>query len=418
MRIDYWLTDVHTGLLLSKIDLGNVSWTMTVNDTSLTTAPSKSVGKDEVQQIDVPWTSIPGTTQRERYSSVEPNCKGIAAFFLTNEDERDGSTGSPFFWGVITNKSDDWDSVTLSVSSIYGLMENRYVIREGDFQYPRSKNQVSFSGMTLRGLACEVLKIGMDKPGGALPLDLPYLGEKHNRIGNEDPTKHVRNYWAWNVSNISVQQVLDKLAGVSEGVDMQFRPYMYDAHHIRVKFVGGSDEERYLSQSGVPFVFSCYDGGGTLENVHVDYSQPVMRWYGTGAGQDAEVLTYMSEDLSLVNGGKPYSLVEKCFSDTDASNPDVLRGEVDGKLESWKWPLMQMSGQFNMASTTRAADGEEIHATPVLGSMWAGEICYLELSDYPDLPDGKYPLRIMEMSGDSSMKVKLTFDVTRVPYFN
>jgi hypothetical protein len=412
VRIDYWLTDIHTGQLLGKIDIGNTSWSMTVNDNALATVHDKKVGQDDVQDIDVPWSEIPGETQHEKYEAIEPNRRAIAAFLVNDNDERSGSIGTPFIWGGIVNKKDDWESVSLSIGSVYSMLADRFVVYEGQFQYPRSKNQISFSRMTMRGLESEVGRICTDmKPGGMLPVDWTYLGEQHRRVGNEDNNLHARNYWAWNVSNLSGKDVFDKLAGVRDGVDSQWRPYLTrDGHHVRLRFVAGTDEERYLGQSDSPVTFSCFPGGtgGNLQKVHVDYAQAVNRWYGTGAGEDAETLTYMAEDLTLVNKLMDYALVEKSLSDTDASNPDVLRGEVDGKLEAWRYPLMQLSGEFDMADDD----------TPLLGRIWPGEVCYVNLYEYPDLPNGKYAMRVMELSGDSSTTVKVVFDAQKVPYFD
>jgi hypothetical protein len=410
MKVEYWITDIRDGLLLHKVDLGNVSWSMTVNDASLTTQPDKKVGTNEVQQIDVPWSAIPGVTQHERYSAIEPFKKGVAVFLVSDEDERSGRKGTPFMWGGITNISSEWDSVTITVSSVYAMLKNRFAVREGDFEYPHSKNQLSYAKMTLRGIACEVIKVcTIEKPGGSLPVDLPYLGEQHNHLQNEDNLKHNRNYWAWNIANISGQQILDKLAGVRDGVDMQFRPYLTaDNSHVRVMFVAGTDEEMYLPQTGRPYSFSCFDGGGTFEKLHVDYAQPIERWYATGAGQDAEVLTYLASDLSLVNMQNGFSLCENTISDSDASNPDILVGEANGKLNSWNTPIMQFSGEYDMSNGN----------TPTVGMIWPGELCYLNLSDYPNLPDKRYKCRIMEMSGNTSTRVKLTFDTQTVPWYN
>lgn len=409
MRLDYWLTDIHTGMLLSPIELGNVSWSMTVNDTSLTTTPDKKVGKDEVQQIDVPWEAVPGRTQSEKYEAVEPYKRGLAVFLLSDDDERDGRIGIPFLWGGITGRGDDWDSVTIEVSSIYAMLAKRYVVAEGAFGSPRSKNQLSYARMTMRGIASEIGRVCTDlKPGGQLPVDWTYLGEQHKHVGNEDNLKHNRNYWAWNIANISGQQVLDKLAGVQDGPDMQFRPYLTsDGRYVRSRFVAGTDEELYLGQTGNPYTFKCFRGGGNLEKLHVDYAQPVERWYGTGAGQDAETLTYKAEDLSLVNRERGFSLVEDTVSDTDANDVNILAGQVNGKLDAWEQPLMQFSGEFDMAQP----------GTPQLGLLWAGEACYLDLADYPDLPDGHYTCRVMQLSGDSSTRAKVLFDTQHVPWY-
>lgn len=60
-----YITDAHDGTIITPIDLPSFTWSMTVNDSSLSTTPSKEVGVDDVSGITVPWNAVPGDTQRE-----------------------------------------------------------------------------------------------------------------------------------------------------------------------------------------------------------------------------------------------------------------------------------------------------------------------------------------------------------------
>lgn len=410
MRIDYYLTDVHTGLIGSKIDLGSTSWNLSVNDSSLSTIKSRKVGVDEVSQVDVSWDAVPGNTPRQKYESIEPGRKAIAGFSLTDDDIARGNMGVPFIWGAITNHSPDTRSGTsITLSSVYAILDNRYVIREGDFTNNRAKNLLGYSGMSMRGLAAEVGYICTNqKPGGSLPVDWNYRGEKHITKPGENSNLHTRNYWAWNVQNLSGADVFDKLAGVSDGVDMQWRPYLADDNHVRLSFVAGSDEERYLAQAGRPLHLHSFNGGGNLSKPSVAYAQPIHRWYGTGAGEDAEILTYSAEDLSLIRGSGQYMLRESAFSDSDDDRLELLKPAVDGKLDAWRTPIMQLSGTINLND----------EGIPQLGLLHPGELVYVDLYDFPSLPSQTYPMRLMNMSSNGGNTVNVVFDVITVPYFN
>ena len=45
-----------------------------------------------------------------------------------------------------------------------------------------------------------------------------------------------------------------------------------------------------------------------------------------------------------------------------------------------------------------------------LGSFWPGEMFDIAIDGFPDLPDGVYPMRLMQMSGDETGKVTVKFD--------
>ncbi|MFR0558092.1 hypothetical protein ACLUWO_04305 [Pseudoscardovia radai] len=409
MRIDYWLADAQTGILREPIDLGRASWSLTVGDSSLSTIKNRQVGKDEVKDVDVPWSAIPGNTQQDRWHAIEPQRRAIVAFARTSGDIRAGSIGTPFLYGVISGLSCDWTSVTITVSSVYSLLADRYCVPEGGYGEQRARGVLSWSGMTYRGIASEVGWQCTDaKPGGLLPVDWQYRGERHTRIDGEDATLHTRTYQAWNVANLSGKDILDKIAGLSDGPDMQWRPYLTaDGTRVRTRFLAGSDTDPSLPQPAVPPYWSVMPRGGTLENVSVEWAMSYQRVYATGSGQDAETLTSLAEDMGMPGAVPGYVMRETSYSDTDADQYDALRSASRARLDAQSRPIMQMSGEYDLDDP----------GTPQLGSVWPGMRCVVDMQGHPCLPDGEYDMTLMEMSGDGGSRVKVLFDVATVPWY-
>lgn len=403
-----YITDIHTGLIGQPLDIPNFSWTVTINDSSLSTTKSKAVGKDDVQSITLPWAAVPGHTARERYEAIEPGRKAIALFWTTPEDEDAGRLGTPILWGGIGVRTDGWDSTSFNLTSVYSLLDQRYVVREGQYHDGTSKDSIVFQGMSLRGIASEIGYLCTDaKPGGELPVDWTYRGERHPRQSGEDATIHRRVYEAWNVSNQSGKKLLDDLAVVQGGPDMQFRPYLTaDGQHVRLRFEAGSDTEPHLGQQAVRG-FSCWPGGGTLENIEVSYLAPTQRIYATGAGEDAATLTALAEDLTQVTGPAHVALSEMQYSDTDVKDLALLQSHARARLEASSRPLMQLSGEIHFDDPS----------VPAPGMFWPGQLISLDMEGHPSLPDGQYLMRVMEMSGDATDKAKIVFDAQPVAWY-
>lgn len=404
-----YITDIHTGQIISKIDIGAFNWTMTINDSSITTLPNKEVGRDEVESVDVEWSVVPGETQAEKALALMPGMKAIAIFSQDDDEPLNNGLGVPMLWGGIDVRKSTWESTSFGVESVYQMLGDRYAIREGKFNDGVSRDYIGFSKRTIRSIAANVGRLcTTEKPGGELPVDWQYLGEFHTWKPGEDNNKHVRTYNAWNVNNISGKDIFDKLAGVQDGVDMQWRPYMADANHVRIRFVAGTDEQQYLDpESGRTIRFVCHDNAGNLENLEVDYSKPYQRVYATGAGEDQATVTAFAEDLSSVNREGGLALHELAMSDTDDDKLSLLKRDAFARLDARKTPLMQFTGEFD----------ENDPSTPRVGLIHAGEPCVVDLRGYPDVPDGLYNTRIMELSGDETSRVKVVFDAIPAPYF-
>lgn len=266
-----------------------------------------------------------------------------------------------------------------------------------------ARDSVTVNNLSNRGLACEVIRYATgSKNGGTLPFDLPYVGE----TGSETAT-----WSAWNVQNLSARTVLTGIANGDGGPDMMFQPYWSDERTVRVRFLAGSDGDAYLPTIGLPQVFR-YDGrtGGDIEDLTMTSQVPVQRFYGTGAGSDESTVTALAEDLSSVTSSRdPAVLRESAYSDSDVTSVSLLKRSVTALMKSNRLPCIQLSGTVHVDDVD--SSGRVLHPLP---RLWPGSMCYLDMSGYRWLPDGRYQLRLMELSGDQSDKVKVTFDVVQL----
>lgn len=90
----------------------------------------------------------------------------------------------------------------------------------------------------------------------------------------------------------------------------------------------------------------------------------------------------------------------------------MLRGGATAMLQANRYPLMQVKGEINAFDGD--ASGLPLHA---LGSFWPGEVFDVSIQGFPDVPDGVYVLRLMQMSGDETGRVEVTFDIMRDPVY-
>lgn len=538
-----FLYDTVTGLLAQRIDVPAFTWSMSVSDASFTTSKDKGFGEDEVSGIELPWGQIPGDTPAARASALMPYKRGIVLFWHSSADDPN-LPGRPVLAGALGVRRSTRDDVSMPFVSMLGMLEDRYLVHEGRFGKGAghsSPDEFRWENLSYRALACETIRHCTSyKPGGELPIDLPYLGEKgvhqlpemsgdeedtssggkttkkvnkpdgwvetvtegdtttvtdhtekitsktvtvkekytvwvkgkrvertrdkqktirtsrvvtvvktvtkpkgstriektvtktvttYSYDGNgketgstkrtEGPTTTVEakpsiaKYRDFNVTNHRCADILRSIANSAGGPDMQFRPYLTgDGQHVRFRFLAGSDGDIYLHQDKRLSLAYCAGRASTLENLTVDRAQPVHRVYGVGAGTGKGTLTHLAEDLSLVNRQDPWPLVESTYQDSKAEEFNVLRGGATAMLQANRYPLMQVKGEINAFDVD--ASGLPLHA---LGSFWPGEVFDVSIQGFPDVPDNVYVLRLMQMSGDETGRVEVTFDIMRDPVY-
>lgn len=538
---NFFLYDTVTGLLAEQIDVPAFTWSMSVSDASFSTSKDKGFGIDDVSGLELPWGQIPGETAAARASALMPYKRGLVAFWHAQTDDAN-MPGRPVLGGALGVRKSSQLDVSMPFVSMLAMLEDRYLVHEGRFgKGPgnSSPDEFRWTNMSYRALACEAIRQCTSmKPGGELPIDLPYLGEKGTHqlpevSGDEEDTassdtktvkkvtkpdgwvstttegdtvtvvdhtekvtsktvtvkekytvwqkgkrvqrtrdvqKQIRTgrtvtevktvtkpkgsyriektvtktittykydgngketgstkktegptttveqkpvevrYRDFNVTNHRCADILRAIANSAGGPDMQFRPYLAeDGQHIRYQFLAGSDGDIYLHQDKRLSLAYAAGEASTLENITVDRAQPMMRVYGVGAGTGSGTLTYLAEDLSLVNRRDPWPLVETTFQDSKAEEIGLLRSGATAVLHANREPLMQVKGEINAFDESA---GVPLHP---LGSFWPGEMFDVSIQGFPDVPDGVYSMRLMQMSGDETGKVELTFDIMADP---
>lgn len=175
-----FLYDVQSGQLAQEIDIPSFSWSMTVSDCSFTTTKDKGLGDDSISGLELPWTEIPGTTPAARAAALQPYKRGLALFWRSPMDDP-SSLGTPILAGALGVRTSSWHDVSVPVVSMFGMLEDRYLVHEGAFgtgANHTSTRKYRFGNLSWRALACEVIRQCTEtKPGGSLPIDLPYLNE-------------------------------------------------------------------------------------------------------------------------------------------------------------------------------------------------------------------------------------------------
>lgn len=400
------LLDTMTGQLAEEVDLPSFSWTLTVSDCSLATTRDKGTGEADASGIRLPWSAVPGRDAAGRHEAVAMWRRGLALMW----------DGVPVVAGVIGPKDGTAEDVSLSLLSPMEVLSHRYAVREGSFGTGRTVTEghdggeahevtvegtttdhIAYSGSSLRGIVCELGRLACAKPGGTLPIDWPYVGEAGG---------HRRTYDGFNVANNNIEKLITDITNVIGGPDVQLRPYLADERHLRWRLVAGSDSEPYIGDAPVTPALTSFPGGGTAQDLAWAELAPAMRVYATGAGEDEAMLCHLSEDLALCQRRDPWPLVESRVSgSSDWGTAGLVRAHADAALAASRLPMVQWQCEVDATS-----------GPVVPGRLWPGQRVLLDLDGSPMWPDGRYRLRLMEMRGDQTSRVRLTFDQMPDPW--
>ena len=404
-----YLCDTMTGELGAQIDVPAFSWSLSVSDCSFDTTADKGTGEGEASSLTVPWQCLPGSTPEDRGEAVATGKRGVVLCWEQDDEVY------PVLFGAIGERTDTYWDTSFSLDSVKALLDDRYAVDEGVFGADTTTIEgedgdeviegtttacLSYTGMSLRGIASEVGYLcTFGKPGGDLPIWWRYRGESGS---------HERTYYGYNVSNLSCSTIMEELADVSGGPDMMFRPVfrtadpydeteVYDQERLWLEFTAGSDDDPYIEQSSDWYISQYND-------LSVAHAAPSMRVYETGDGYDEERICALAEDLSLCEGSDPVPLSEITNNDSEDDSLAEVVSAAEAELEAAAVPLCQVS--------------LEVSAYDIrLGQMWPGDLCRVPIDDFPTLPDDVYEMRIMEMSGDETDRVEITFDVMEDPAY-
>lgn len=389
--------DTMSGQIGIPIDIPNLSWSVSVSNSSLSTTRDKGVAEGTLGGLELPWTAIPCESQAERARQLASYKRSLALMW-----ESDGER-IPVVVGAIGSRTDRWLDTSFSLVSLLDLLGQRILIDEGAFGKGNpngtTTRDIVYRNLSLRAIASDMGRRCTDaKPSGALPIDWQYVGEAGT---------HSRTYYGFNVGNNSLSKLLGEITNVINGPDIQFKPYITsDGAHVRHRLEMGTDASPALEQQGLVQTLTFFPGGGTIEDIEVAHLAPTMRVYGYGAGQDKAQLGHLAEDRTLLTGRDPWPIVEESHGFTNDANLDLLTRHTRARLESLSVPVCQVTGSIWL---------DDPH-TPGIESIWPGQVAQLAIEGHPGLPDGTYEMRVMELSGDSSPQVKVTFDVMPDPW--
>lgn len=377
------------GLRLGLLPEASFSWSRTVRDGKMA-EPPQGAGQQSLSSFSFSLGALehagwidrdePGW-QARLLATFMPHRLGVMALY----------DGLPIVGGPISDPVKvDAGGVAITVDGPTAFLAHRYVVPEA-FAADR---QIAFRGRDLGSIAQEVVKVALTKPGGSLPITF-------------DPVRsgtHERTYQAFNVANLQVSDVLEKIANVIGGPDIDFRPYVVDAKHFAWHMHTGTQTDPWIGQGTV---HSWEVGSPDVETLTGDYSAAFTahRVYGVGGGQDVgTVVTRVGVgDTAGVTLPPDWPLREAVHSNSDVDGAEkvgVLRAGAEGMLLNY--PILQ-------PQLVVRADG----STP-LGTFWPGELAEVSVMGHSVLADGTHTLRILGMSGSNSRSVSLVFDPVEV----
>lgn len=294
----------------------------------------------------------------------------------------DGPDGLvPWCGGPITGwPSESQHELSFDWAGIRHIFERRHLEKD-----------LKLAGLSLGSIAWEVVKAGMDKPGGGLPI-------VHGSPYEQYSPGHQRTYEHWNLANNIVDKRLTELSEVINGPDMMFRPRWANEDHTAVQwaFVHGTRVDPSIYQSWVPDWDTTVDSSDVEGfDMTSDASAIATRVWGTGAGEGKATVITKAEDLSLVTEYFPF--LESIISDTDQEKAEPIRQKCLGALSGAQRMVDQLSMKVR-------ADSEK---NP-LGSWFVGDDCRVTTGDeWLSIPAGTRDMRILKASGNLTNSVSL-----------
>lgn len=249
---------------------------------------------------------------------------------------------------------------------------------------PTGAFDVSISGVEYGTIMKRLIVEAMKFPGGSLPIDF-----EADRVGTR----------VWNREAIDgkrVDEALDDLADLMNGVEYDFRPYILDDNSVRYRFVTGTDAQRVV----------VGDASGHLWNLGGD-RQDVSGWERslaagaaisdaifTGGKDDDRVLMARASSSELIDAGFPRS---ETWDSSHSSVSEIVT------LQSW-------------ADAALGAPTERVKfnvRNSVAQLLRHGDVAILDSNGHWDMPDGETFWRVLSVGRKSDSPDWLKIDLVR-----
>lgn len=338
--------------------------------------PSISITLNEIESISI-------TTTMEAYRRhstwwVRPYSASILVTYDGIMGERPLAAGPIISFPSITPSS-----IKIEAKGLRHIFERRFLARAGAI---RGQKDIKFTGLSYGAIAQEVVRLGMKRPNGTLPIAWASPYEKTDRE---------RTYEPWNVSNLAIDDVLTKLSEVINGPAIMFKPRWAEGDKSAIEWamLHGTHDNPHIHQKRVP----DFDLMGDVTQV-LDFSLQssganlVHRVIGTGAGEGAGTVIVEAENQGMVSAGMPY--LEATFSDSQIEEAQKHLLERDARER-----VREGQRMIDQLSLTIPVD----HPKNPCGSWDVGMYCNVWTPDMLFIPQGKHQLRIIaaSWSGDT-----------------
>lgn len=326
--------------------------------------------------VTVQKSSLEGITARW----FRPWAQGI---LLTLEVDALGGE-VPVFAGPITSPPDEYvDSLSFSVNGIRSIFEHR-ILLAGDYS-PTELNKirtsvVEFKDKSLAYIAQTIVKAGIDKKGGYLPIRFA------TKPGEGSHTR--TDYKGYDLENNRIDKRLTEISNVIGGPDIMFVPEWVNStrQYIRWAMYTGTEGYPAIAQSWTMVL----DAGAPQPQIselsmNVDGSHYATRAYATGAGEGAGIAMRVYEDERLLRDGHP-------ALETVVSYPSVKRGSTLGDYARAATGIRPM---VELHATIDISDDRSPY-----GQWMVGHEALVKPGPWHTIHDAETPLRILRMAGD------------------
>lgn len=295
---------------------------------------------------------------------------------------------------LISNPREYAKEIQFDAGGARSILKKRFVVKESDLYSPNiAKGVIQFKGMSLGTIAQEVVKVGMAKPRGNLPIN---FASPRETTAND--AEHQRTYRAYNVNTLTVDEVLTKISEVSRGPDIAFRPRLINDAQLVWDMVHGTENNPRIAQKVIPrWDLTAEKSDVASLEITKTGTYETDRVIVTGSGTNEATIMAMAENLD--RGSSDMPLLESSYNIQSDSKSNVKK-HAESTLLQHRRPLRE----YTLFVST--------YGEYPLGTYWPGDLAIIYVKGFFNLPDGEHKMRILNMTGGfGSSQVRLSMQL-------
>lgn len=254
---------------------------------------------------------------------------------------------------------------------------------------------VTYSNMTLRQIAKQLIADSVNRPGGYVPIV----------FDPDDPAgTNTRTYHGYELNKVA--DMLANLTGVDGGPEVEFRPQWSSTGHIQWYMRIGSPR---LGQIGSPWVWD-YGERGALRSLDFQRNGSAVagNWYSRGAGDQYATLIGHNSDSKLL--GARFPLLEEVDGNhTDVTIQSTADGWATALMNTYHWPTHTFTAIVNIGGKDKSYRPT---GSPSVDQIAVGDTGQFVVQGHLRIPDGSYTMRIIGISSNDADSVKLILQPT------